>query len=394
MIKEIKRSILKNNDIRRRRYWRRKIIVCLVILLILFVGFVYKMNSSNYNTYKIVSSIPNKGNASGCISYRNGVIKYSKDGASYNKDGKVIWNFSYEMNDPIADVSGNYAVISDRGGKLLYIFNEIKCVGRVTTLYDIVKVAIASQGVVAAQMSDDDNNYVQFYYENGSIVLDSNQKNMLVDIKKNIKDFGYLMDIDISKDGKKLVLDFFLLTTGKLLSNLGFYNYGEVGQNKVDRFVGGYPYEDIVIPRIVFLRNDVVCAFKDNGFMIYSMPEEPELIYEKTFERKIQSIIYSEKYVGVVLTEENSTPKQILLYDLKGSKILDQNLDFEYSKILLSGDEIIMYNNTTCFIIKSNGVEKFKQTFDTDIRAFLPSNHNNKYILVNDSKILEIVLSE
>jgi hypothetical protein len=217
---------------------------------------------------------------------------------------------------------------------------------------------------------------------------------MLVDMKKNIMEYGYLMDFALSNDGKKLAVDFLSVTTEKIVSNIGFYNYGVVGQNEVDNFMGGFPYDDIVIPTITFLSNDLVCAFKDNGFVLYSMPEIPKIINEITLERKIQSVFFNEKYIGIILENEEATPKQLLLYDLKGRKILDQELDFVYDKILLSGNEIIMYNNTACTIIKSNGKEKFKYTFNNNLEAFYSSDHMNKYMLVTASEISEIVLAE
>jgi hypothetical protein len=342
-----------------------------------------------------VNSISNKGEASKYIDYENGVIKFNNNGSiAYGKDSKILWNCSYEMSDPIVDVCGEYAVISDKEGKRFDIFNINGRVGSVTTLYNINDVEIASQGVVAVQMYDNDNNYIQLFYEDGTVVSDSIQDSILVDMKKNIVDYGYLMDIALSKNGKKLAVDFLSITTGKLHTNIGFYNYGEIGQNEVDNFMGGFPYDDIVIPTITFLSNEVVCAFKDNGFTIYAIPEQPKLIDEITLERKIQSVFYDEKYIGIILKKEKDTPKQLLLYDLKGRKILDQILDFEYDKILLSGNEIVMYNNLTLMIVKLNGKVKFKHTFDNNIEAFYSSNHLNKYMLVTASEISEIELTK
>ncbi|MHB8129499.1 MAG: DUF5711 family protein [Mobilitalea sp.] len=396
MVKEIQRHTSSDHYIINKRYLGRNIITGFVIFSILAViAILYKMPNLSYHTYNVVSSVPNRGDACGYICYRDGMIKYSNNGAvAYGREGKILWNGSYEMSEPVVDVCDKYAVISDRKGKQLYIFNENGRAGIVTTLYNIKNVEIASQGVVAVQMYDNDNNYVQFYYEDGTIVSDSIQDTMLVDMKKNYMDYGNLMDIALSKDGKKLVVDFLSVTTGKIISNIGFYNYGEIGQNEVDNFMGGLPYEDIIIPTITFLNNDVVCAFKDNGFVIYAMPEVPKLIKEITLEHKIQSVFYNEKYIGIILMKEGSAPQQLLLYDLKGRKILDQKLDFEYDKIILSGNEIIMYNNTTCMIIKSNGKEKFKYTFDSNLEAFYSSNHSNKYMLITASEISEIVLAK
>lgn len=395
---EIHGSTLNDFKNRIKKYQKRRtfmIGLVFLVIVIIVITCLYKIDHTCYHSYKIVSSIPNKGVSSSYIAYRDGFIKYNKDGAiAYKKNGNALWNVPYEMNDPIADICGKHAVISDREGKLIYLFNEKGLIGTITTLYDILDVDIASQGVIAVQMYEGDNNYIQLYYEDGTVLSDNNHDDMLVDIKKNVMDHGYLMDIALSKDGKKLAAYFFFVTSENILSNLGFYNYGEVGKNAVDNFMGGFSYKDTVITKIEFLTNDVICAFKDKGFMLYSMPEKPKLIFEKTFEHNIQSICYNDKFIGVVLDEESSTTNQLLLYNLKGEKILDQKLDFLYDKILLSENDIILYDNTTCLIIRSNGKEKFKYSFHSNIEAIFPSNYANKYLLVTDSKISEIALTK
>lgn len=397
IVKEIQRNTLGDYKSSIERYQkRRRFNIRLVLIVVLILGFthLYKLHNSFYHTYKIVSSIPNNGALSRYISYRGGLIKYNKNGAiAYKNNGTEIWNVPYEMKDPIVDVCDKYAVISDREGKNIYIFNEKGLIGSFSTLYDILDVDIASQGVVAVQMYEGDNDFIQLYYEDGTVLGDNYQDKLLVDIKRNVMNNGYLMDIALSKNGKKLAVDFFSFTTENTLSNLGFFNYGEVGQNAVDNFMGGFPYKNVVIPKIEFLTNDVVCAFKDNGFMLYSMPQKPKLIIEKTFEHNIQSVFFSKKYIGVVLNEE-ATTTQLLLYNLKGEKILDRKLEFVYDKILLSGNDIIMYDNTTCLILRTNGKVKFNYTFNTNIEAIFPSDNVNKYMLVTDSKISEIALAK
>lgn len=374
---------------------RTYVILVLIILIILVVGFIYlfKMYNSRYHRYKIVSSVANTDNTSSYISYRGGVIKYSKNGAiAYKKNGETLWNIPYEMSNPISDICGKYAVISDREGKRIYLFDEKGLIGSVTTLYSILDVDIASQGVIAVQMYEDDSNYIHMYYVGRTVTHKGKEEDLIVDIKKGVKDNGYLMDIDMSKDGKKIAVDFFLVTSGKIFSDLGFFNYGDVGQNAIDNFMGGIPFEGTVIPKIKFLNNDVICAFKDYGFIIYSMSETPKLIKEITFKHNIKSIFYNEKYIGVVLDEDTKTPKKLLLYNLNGKKILDQKLDFTYKEILLSRNEIIMYNDTTCVILRFNGKEKFKYTFDTNIKAFYGSSNQSRYLLVTSSEISEIKL--
>lgn len=401
MARDIEGQTLRDYGNRKKRYRRiRTFIICMLLLAVAAAGIIYWFRISNmsYLGYEVSNSMSNTGEfTSGYLSYGSSVVKYSKDGAvAIDKDGNLLWNGSYEMMDPIADTCGDYVVIADRGSKSLHIFNKKGEVGNITTLHDIVKVKIARQGVVAALMEEGEASYIKFYYSDPTVASSSEDSNLLCEIETNVNEDGYPMDIALSEDGKKLIVIYLTVTSGKLVSYIGVHNFGEVGQSFVDRIVGGFKYEGTIIPRVTFLNNDVACVYKENGIVLYSTPEIPDKdpIYEENFERKIQSVIHSEKYTGVVLAGEEGTPRQLLLYDLNGKNILDRKLDFDYDKIYLAGEEIIMHNDLSCLVMKTNGQEKFRYTFPKNIAAFYPIDNMNRYFYINASDISEITLTE
>lgn len=399
MAKENDGQTLRDYGNRKKRYRRRRnLIFCILLIIIVVVGLVYlyRLFNKSYQSYEVINTKPITGeNALGYLSYGSAVIKYSKDGAvAINKDGDLLWNGSYEMMDPIADTCGKYVVVADRGNKLIHIYNAKGAVGSITTQYNIITAKIAAQGVVAVLMEDGEDNYIKLYNADGSVQSESEDGKVLVDKKTNVNTEGYPMDIALSEDGKKLVMSYLTITTGKLKSIIGFWNYGEVGKNYIDNFVGGYNFEDTVVPRVAFLNNDTVCIYKDNGLMILSMREIPNPVEEINFDAKIKSVIHNGEFTGVVLEEGDSVPQQLKLYDLKGKMILDQELSFKYDKIFLSGGDIVMYNDLSCQIVKTNGKVKFRYTFDENIGAFYPINDLDRYFLINATDISEILLME
>ena len=118
-----------------------------------------------------------------------------------------------------------------------------------------------------------------------------------------------------------------------------------------------------------------------------------ELAKEET-EGKIKSVLHNAKYSGLVLQNDDDKEKTLLLYDLNGNKVLDMKFDFDYKSIYLSGDEIIMHDDLTCVIYKTDGKEKFRYTFTTNISALYPINHFDRYFMVNPQEILTIQLVE
>lgn len=373
---------------RSKRYRRNRaiILISLLVLMVVF-GAVYliRLFNRNYNDYEVMDRITNtEENLGGYLEYKGAVVRYSKDGAvAVDSKGNLLWNGSYEMTEPIADTCDDYVVIADRGGKQLHIFDRNGLAGSIQTNHPIIKVQVAEQGVVAVMMIDEDTSYLELYSKDGELLGEK--------INDMVKD-GYPMDFSLSDDGKKIAATYLCVKNGEIVDNILFLNFGEVGQNYTDRTVGADIYDSAIIPRITFLDNDTVCAFKEDGLLIYSMEEMAEIFKTITLEGKIISVLHNEKYAGAVM--DNNDEKRLMLYDLKGSQVLDMAVDFDYDTVYLSGDEIIMFNDLSCVIYRTNGKEKFKYTFTTNISALYPINHLDRYFMVNPAEILEIRLVE
>ncbi len=383
--------VLREYGKRKKRYKRRRNIIILTFLLLLVVvGGVYLFNlyNRNYKNFKVIKSTEMKGqNAVGYLSYGSTIIKYGKDGVQgYDKDGNCLWNSAYEMTDPVIDICGKYIVIADKGNKAIHIYDGKTEVGNFSTDYEIERVEVASQGVVAALMTQGDTSHIILYDKEGNIIAEKT---------KTLSETGLPLDIALSEDGTKLAVNCMVISKGELVSEIGFYNFGEVGKNYVNNFVGGFSFKPgILTPKVEFLNNDTACVFKDNGFVIYSVKELPKDVHEENLKGKIQSVFCNKNYTGMVLQSEDGLKKHLLLYDLEGKKVLDKIPDFEYKKIYMTEDEIILYSDTTCMVMKPDGKVKFKGTFDSNILAFYPINKFDRYFLANEAKLLDIQLSE
>ena len=381
---------MRDYEDKKKRYRKnRAIIFTLLLVLIVIIGAIYliRLYNRTYQDYEVIDSVANtEENLGGYLEYKGAVVRYSRDGAvAVDNKGNLLWNGSYEMADPIADTCEDYVVIADRGGKQIQIFNKDGLAGSLTMNHPIVKAEIAKQGVVAVLMTEDDISYVEVQSKEGDLIGDK--------VTNMVKD-GYPMDISLSDNGEKVAATYLSINKGEVINNILFLNYGEVGKNFTDRTAGAAIYNNFIVPRITFLDNDTVCAFKEDGLLIFAMEEIAELTKEEIIEGKIKSVLHNEKYAGVVIEEEEANGPKLLLYDLKGKKVLEKELDFEYENIYLSGDEIIMHNDLSCVIYKSDGKEKFRYTFTTNISALYSINNLDRYFMVNPQEIWEIQLVE
>ena len=390
MAKENEGQSIRDYGRRKKRFKRiRRSIMLLIFLALIAVAsvYIYRLFNKNYKSFEVMNTIDNvvESNTK-YLSYGNSVIKYSRDGATaLDKNGNLLWNGSYEMNQPIADVCGNYVVVADAGGKNLQLYDRTGAAGGITTIYNIVKAEVSSKGVVAVLTEDEKNNYISIYDIDGT---------ELADIKTNMAEDGYPIDISLSEDGKKLITSYLSVKSGEPVGITTFYNFGEVGQNWTDRTMGSYLFDNTIVPKIEFVNNEVVCVFKEDSFLIFPYMEEPGDPKEIKLDSRIRSVFYNKSYVGVVLEGSESGSEQLMLYNLEGKKILDKRIEFNYNNIYMADKEIIMYDNNSCIIMKLNGTVKFKGSFDTNIDAIYPINGIDRYFLISGSQITRIALVE
>lgn len=388
---ELEKRELRLYEVRKKKYKQRVAIITITgVLLSLIVGtFIIKqILDKNYTTYEVIHSTKRQDSSSAnYVSYGSGVVRYSRDGAmAFSSDGTMLWNGTYEMKDPIIDVCENYVVIADRGYKTLQIYNGKGGVSNISVLYNIKKVEVANQGVVAVLMEGKGRDYIELYKEDGTF---------LVDIATTNSRDGYPLDISLSSDGRKLVTSYTAITNGVLQSKVTFYNFGEVGKNYIDQLVGSFDYGQTLVPDVQFVTNNRVIAFGDNKFSVYRIDETPSLVFESTLESEIKSIMYSENYIGFVLNKlEGEEAHQLIIYDLEGNILSKLNGNFTYNKISISGDEVIMVSDTSCTLITVDGDKKFEYSFDKNINGIYPVNNKDEYILIDEVNMDKIKLME
>ncbi len=370
---------------RKRHYKRtRNLLILILLVVVVIIGIIvtWSIYNRNYHNYKVVKSIQVKGETTvGYLNYGSYIVKYGKNGAiAYNRDGKVQWNSSYNMSDPVANVCDKYIVIADRGNKQVRVFNAKGSVGQYSTEYSIIKVEVGNQGVVGALMEEGDNNYIKLYSIEGR---------ELAKIKTSVKDkdTGYPVDFSLSDDAKKIVVSFLAISGNDVFSRVGFFNFGEVGKNYTNRMVGGFnSNKGTIASRVEFIGNNTVGIYKNNGFEIYAMKEIPKLVKKVETKSKIKSIFHNKEYTGIVTEPDSKSDMKLLLYNLSGKQVLNKQIKLDYKKLYMIHDEVIFYDSRTCNIIRRNGKNKFKHTFDGDISGVYPIDMNHYYLL-SETKI-------
>lgn len=377
-----------------KKWHKRKIRILFLLLgaVIIFavVFSIWMYYTKEYNSYQVLNLVERSDtSATNYTVYNSKLMKYSRDGAvGYNAQLDMEWSGSYNFASPMVDVSDEYVALADAGGNEIYVFDGTGSPIEIDVLYPISLVRVASQGVVAVAMSNDNSDLIQIY--------DSNNNNeLLVEFKTNVSEDGYPVDMALSSDGKKLVTTYLNVTAGTPTSKVTFYNLGEVGKNYSNNIVAAKTYEKEIISKIEFFGNDVVCAFGEQGFNLYSMRQMVEDVESKTFKKTIKSVFLTEEYFGFVFEPQNDNGDFIVeMYDVNGNAKMSENIDFTYDTVYMVGEEIIFMADQECHILRTNGTQKFQCVFDTPISYIMPVSGFNKYILVDDNSISSIKIME
>lgn len=363
-------------------------IACIIAASGIFYLLVSSFMNKKYTSYKVVEETGISANSYvKYLSYCDKVLKYSRDGISViDASGKTVWNGSYDMLSPAADICGEYTTVADIGSKSVYVYNGEGQGREITTDYPIVQASVSAHGVVAVLIEQANSNVINIYAP-----YDVSDK-LLVEIPTNV-DEGYPVCIDISPAGTNLVSAFVSVTSGKIQARAAFYDFTDVGKN-TNCLVGAKNYNESIISDVRFLGNDNICIFTDKGFSIWNNAKQPGEVYTQVFDKKIKSAFCNDRYVGMVFENNNRRkPYQMKIYDLQGKKILDIGFGGEYSTVRMYDNDEIMFNSASqCMIFRINGVRKLMCRVDGKVSCFLPAGKVNKYYLVMENKIQKISL--
>ena len=379
---EVREQNLRRAEEGRRFKVSSTLIIILLVMLVIGGVYIYS-HIRTFNAIKVVKSAETVYEANAeYLEFGENLLRYTPDGVSYiDQNGDTVWTSGNDFKVPIAESSGNYAVVADKGGNLVAVFGVEGQISTVNMPYSICDIDVAKQGAFAAILESDETNYINMYDKNGKIIYE---------MQTSIDKSGYPMDITVSDDGRKLFTSYFKLDGVNIKNNLTAYNFGEVGQNEnADRMVGGYSFEEEYIPKVEFVTNDIVAAFSDKEIILYNMKEKPSERGRTEYGGEISSIFYSSEYIGVIMPDSDggsSTNYKMVVYDLSGKQNFEYAFNMEYDRIYADENEIIITGSNQCLIIEKGGRTRFSYTFDNMVKSMIPSSRKNEYIVTFENK--------
>lgn len=363
--------------------------VIAIVGVLLVVGYVMYSSYKNmiYSDYSILNTLQYEDSSNASFRGFNGnILKYSRDGATaFNMNNDMLFNQTYEMQNPMVDTCGDFVALGDYKGTKIYILNSEGLQGEIDTTLPVQRFSIASNGNIAVVLEEDEITWVRLYNKDGENVASD---------RTTMKKSGFPLSMDISKNGILLNISYLYIDSGKISSSVAFYNFGSVGQNEIDNLVSGYNYNDETVTYVQFMNNDTSFAIGNKNLSIFKGDQKPERTYETELADEVNSVFYNEDYIGLVYKQtSDEEPYRIDVINTNGDVVLSQPFSVEYQDVLFNKDLIIIYNANECVIYDTNGVEKYNGLFKNSIVTMVPNGNNKtKYLFVSGSKTDQIQL--
>lgn len=361
-----------------------RVLLLIILVIAIFVVIRIQIENKIYTGYEVINSTESIGSSDSMImAYNGNILSYSRDGISaYNSKGDQLWNQTYEMQSPIVCVAGEYVTVGDYKGNTIYVMNGAGPCSQISTNMVLLNVAVSEKGIVTAVLDDDTVTWLNVYTSDGENV---------VSFKTSMNQTGFPLKTSMSPDNRKMAVSYLKAGGKGINTSIAFYNFGDVGQNVMNKVVSGFDYDNMVIPFLHFVNENDVVAIGENKLLIFGGKEIPELKAEAEIEENVESIFWGDSCAALVYRNEDGEGKYRLdVYDLNAKLIFSQTFDMEYSNIVLNNGNIIIYNEASVCIWNKKGLEKYNGDLGGNIKAVIPTKSKTKYIVVRNEG-LEII---
>lgn len=362
-----------------------------IILVVCLIGAVcaalyYNYKNMIYTDYSVLRTIKyGEATTAYYLRFNNNILRYSTDGVSaFNMDNEMLWNITFEMQNPMVDVCEDYVAVGDYKGSKIYVLNSSGLQGEIDTTLPLQNFCVSGNGNVAVVLEEGEVTWVKLFNKNGENIAND---------RTTMDKSGYPVAVAISDNGVMLCVSYMIIDGGSLTSSVAYYNFGEVGQNEIDNLVSGYNYSNSIMSYVDFINENTSFAIGDNKFAIFKGSQKPENIFETDLTEEVKSVFNSKDYIGLVYAEgTSSNPYHLDVYNTSGEIVFAKDFALDYSDIVFNKDHVIIYNSDECVIYNVDGVEKYAGEFKESIVELVPTDSISKYLLVSGSKTEEIQL--
>lgn len=377
-------TIVDDNDEGDHNQGVKLLLILGVILVLALIGmriFMKYTDSDVRSSFDREDSVESK-----YMSYKGNLLRYSTDGVFYtDMNGKLIWNYTYDMANPTAQINGSNILVFDKKGNEANFLNENGLISSVKTQMPIIDGAASKGNLFAILLQENNVSYVRLYDNYGELVAEG---------EIHPQNGGFPISVSLSSDGSRMALALINLNAGNINTTIDIYDYGKVGKDKKNNIIATYSYGNMLIPRVCFVSGDRLVAFGDQEIVIYNNNDQCTVEKEIFPEDEIRSLFYNDTHFGYVyeaVSAEGQLVNRLNIYNYLGFKNISVDIDEQYDDIyMMDNNEIVLTDAHNVSIYNIFGTNRFRQRFDANIYKVMPGSMKSRYYLIEEKYTEEI----
>lgn len=212
--------------------------------------------------------------------------------------GKEVMRRTHAFTDPLLRTAGKYVLIAESGGKRLQLETRSKTVLTLSVEYDIVTVAVHTNGSIAVVTAAEQgyNARVSVYSARGELIYQRLCGSLVADAA-------------FSPNGKELAIATVGAEKGAMRSTIEVLSLRSQESDPLYTHSG----TDILLCRIAYLGDSVLAAVGDSAVWMYQPRKESCSVYTFT-EGELKAFAIGEKSVAVVTQSYGSAADGTVAY--------------------------------------------------------------------------------
>lgn len=257
----------------------------------------------------------------------------------YDQIGTLSVNSPFTTSTPTLVVSDQYLLAYDKGGYSYSVFNSFSMLYTTTMEYPISNAAVSDEGVYAIVSRNRNYLSVVYVYDKNFNLIDKIQKDK------------YVMSVDISDDGKKLlVFSMYGDTVGEFCGELQLFN---IETSTVEQTV---PFTDQMPLKAVFNENDGASLIFSDHLCFYDSDLQP-LSSQVTFDGNSAShFVLGDRFSAIAVSENVVGYKStVTMYGLDGAKIDDFRVSGQLTEMIACGDRFYLLTSNRLYVGSTDG---------------------------------------
>lgn len=312
---------------------------------------------------------------------------FTKDGMKYvDNKGKTIITDIYNMNNPVFMSEGEFIVVSEKGGKNIYVYNTQ---GRVYTMVldnPLINISMNDKGYISVVTEKEDEYELLVYDDKGL------RRNYWSHSTTNVLP----LTTDISNDGRILAASFMHIDGLNIGTKIVYaYIDKEESNKKLDgQVTGAIINENRFILKMNFMENNNLIVVSENEISCLIPVENLNLSFKEKWKiplkNKLSKVItYKDKniivaYSNGILNEKAEEVGLVKVIDLNAHVVAKYKGSGEITYLNADFNSFIVGVNKKFEAISFKGDKLWEYSSIQDVKDVIFYKNKNSALFVND----------